>query len=152
MTNNTRADGPPPLRHTTEYASRRKQELEVLAKRLYRAMLSKGWTNAEFSRATIPHDPEGQGIGRDMIGGYLRAMHMPGPRHVKILSKTLGMPVEELLPSMSALAAIDAGRPPAPPAPISMRTLGDGRAHLNVDLDLPMSTAVKVLALLESDG
>lgn len=146
----------PPIRTTTEYRESRKREMKIFASRLYRLMIKKGWSQAELARQTKLHDPRPgkPGIGRDMIGGYVRALHLPEPPYVKILAATFGVEPEELLPTVSEVSELDARREArqAPPPPLEMTMTGTGRAMLHVNLELPLAVAVEVLALIQGAG
>lgn len=143
----------PPKRRPTEYAESRKREMKIFGKRLWDHMIRKGWNQAEFSRQTKLHDPKGKGIGRDMIGGYVRCLHLPDPPHLRILAATLGVEPEVLIPTLEGLdAPVAANTQALPPPPMEFRSLGNGNVMMHINLEMPLQTAVKLLSVLEEAG
>lgn len=144
----------PPKRASTEYAESRRLERKMFAQRLYRLMIAKGWNQAELSRQTKVHDPrDGQpGIGRDMIGGYIRALHLPEPPYVKILAATFGVEPEALLPTVAEAPGERAAEALAPPPALEMRSTSPGMVMLHINLEVPFATAVEALAVVQRAG
>ena len=126
---------------STEYREARKAEMAVFASRLWRLMVKKGWNQSALSRQS--------GIGRDMISGYIRKLHMPDPPHARRLADALGVELDALFPSAGEpLPAVAAREVP----PLEMRSTAPGRVMLHVNLELPMPVALQVLALVQGAG
>lgn len=132
---------------TPRYKTLRRNDRNGFAGRLYRLMTERGWNQAELARRTQAHDPrEGRpGVGRDMISNYIRARNLPDPLYVKILADTFGVAANSLIPSLADAQAATVVSPP-----IELRTVSADRAHLKLNVELPTSIAVQVLALVQS--
>ena len=71
---------------------------------------------------------------------YIRAKTLPGPVH--LAAKALGMPEKDLLPSRG----VDSVTSEA--SAFDMRDVGEGKVWLKINQAVPMSTALKIAALL----
>lgn len=123
------------IRPKTAYKQARDVELKAFSRKLWRLMVSKGWNQAELARQA--------GIGRDVIGGYVRGLHLPEPPHAKKLADALSVNVDAFF----NLGGPDLARSDAPP--IELRATTDGKAMLHVNLEVPMEVAVRVLSLIQ---
>lgn len=121
----------------TAYKESRDAELKMFSRRLWRLMVHKGWNQSEFARQS--------GVGRDIISGYVRAKHLPDPPHAKKLAEALGVKVEELFPSANEAPAAAAAQRELPP--IELRATGEGKAIVQLNLEVPMEVALEMLAL-----
>ncbi|MDI1263913.1 MAG: helix-turn-helix transcriptional regulator [bacterium] len=113
---------------------------DEFARRLYKLMLDKGWRQADLARAAD--------LPRNAISVYLRGASLPNPESTKALAKAFGIEPGELLPNYTE-SAIERDNPelefrvsPADPK----------KAWLRVNRLVMMSTAVKIMALLEDDN
>lgn len=132
----------------TAYQESRAAERKMFSKRLWRLLVAKGWNQSELSRQTKAVDDDGKGIGRDMISGYIRGLHIPAPEHAGLLAKALGISVEELFPPALPGEGSTAHLTAVPP-PLEMRMTGDGMVMLHINLEMPMPAALEVLALVQ---
>lgn len=131
-----------PAHPRTAYRESREAEMKIFSRRLWRLMVAAGWNQSELARRS--------GVGRDMISGYVRGRHMPDPPHAQKLADALGVPIEDLFPSASEADLPGLAIKEAPP--LELRATGDGKAMLHVNLELPMSVALKVLTLIQAEG
>jgi len=129
-------------RLVTPFRKARNAEMQVFAMRLRKLMVKKGWNQSELSRRS--------GIGRDMISGYIRALHMPEPPHARRLAAALDVEFEGLFMSVEDAAVPMMAAKELPP--LEMRSTSAGRVMLHVNLELPMAVALQVLALVQGAG
>jgi transcriptional regulator with XRE-family HTH domain len=118
------------------------------ARRLQRALVIKGWTQAALSRkAQEVAEAEGTGIrvGPDSISHYMNGRYMPSPTHVNIIAKALDIDVLELLPAKGVPEAGESL------PPIGVQDLNNGHAWLRVNQAVPWPVAVKILSLLRGE-
>lgn len=115
------------------------------AKRLYRAMLAKGWNQSELARQAALHTADGK-FGRDNVSSYVRGKAMPGPKHLHALCQALGVQPREILPH--------AGLPSADkkPSSASANDMGNGKMWLKVDQAVDWDTGLEVLRMLKTDA
>lgn len=114
--------------------------LQEFSRRLYRLMLSKGWTQAELARQS--------GMTRDSISGYVRGNHMPTHESVKALAKALGVKPEEILPNIIE-SAIDED---IPSLELKVSTSDPSKSWLRVNRLVNTKTASQIISLLDEDG
>ena len=112
---------------------------QEFARRVYRLMRGKGWTQSELSRRA--------GIPRDSISVYIRARSLPEHGNLLKLAEALGVEPDQLLANKTE-AAIDADFPAfemrvSPGAP--------DKAWLRVNRLVGRSTALRIATLLEND-
>lgn len=132
ITDNLPANSTSPLapKHLT------KQEF---AKRLYRLMLQRGWNQSELARrADLP---------RDSVSTYIRAKVMPTPQSAERLARALGVTPEELMPN-HVESAIEED---APSLEMKVSVNAPQKAWLRVNRLVSLSTAAKVIALIEAE-
>lgn len=112
---------------------------EEFARRLYKLMLDRYDSQAEFARAS--------GLPRNAISVYINGKSFPNRESLKALAKALDMDPSVLLPNFTE-SAIQRDHPeiefrvsPADPK----------KAWLRINRLVHTSTATKILALLEAD-
>lgn len=109
------------------------------AKRLYRLMLKRGWNQSELARrADLP---------RDSVSTYIRAKVMPTPQSAERLARALGVTPEELLPN-HVESAIEED---TPSLEMKVSVNAPHKAWLRVNRLVSLSTAAKVIALIEAE-
>jgi len=114
-------------------------------RRLQKAMVEKGWNQAELGRRALVHMPKGKSMSRDAISKYINGLTMPNPMRLAALSAALGMDQKDLMPMRQLTASADRM------APLDVRDMGDGTTWLRVNQAVPWPVAVKVLALLKGE-
>lgn len=112
---------------------------DQFAKRLYRAIVNKGWTQSELARQA--------NLTRNAVSTYVTARTLPTPSNLDALAKALGVAAEELLPPVAealapAVSAIET---------CSFREVEGGQARLQVNKIVSMDTALEVIRLVNSD-
>ncbi len=114
---------------------------ELFARRLYRLMMSKGWNQAELGRRAD--------LGRDVINKYINARALPTPESVQKLAIALGIPTIRLYPGgdETGLEATQAEIPP-----VSMKVTGNGKALLQVNMEMDQNLAIQILGMLPRAG
>jgi transcriptional regulator with XRE-family HTH domain len=115
------------------------------ARRLQRAMVDKGWNQSELSRRASHHLPKDKPMGRDSVSSYVRARHFPTPSHLAALAKALDVEPDTLVPARG-VASVDNSNPP-----LAMHEVGDGRVWLRVNMALELSTALKIMNLINQE-
>lgn len=110
---------------------------QEFAKRLYQAMLNKGWTQSQVARYA--------GLNRDAISTYVRAKSLPSPDNLLKLATTLDVKPEELFPNYLSQAD------DAQLTKIEVREIhGESESmFLKVNMKVPKKVALKVLTLLQ---
>jgi transcriptional regulator with XRE-family HTH domain len=112
---------------------------QEFGKRLYDALIRKGWNQSELARATE--------LGRDSISTYIRGTAFPTPANLQKLASALGVERDALLPN-SAQMEMDRG---FPAMEIKMGHTDPSIAWLKINRMVSTSTAVKVLALIQDE-
>lgn len=112
---------------------------DEFARRLYQAMLEKGWRQADLARAA--------GLQRNAVSVYLRGASLPSPENLEKLAKALGKRADELLPNYVE-SAIEKDNPE-----IDMKVSpGDPKsAWLRINRLMSTSLAIKILNMIEQD-
>lgn len=126
-------------------------ELQDFARRLNREMAKKGWSQADLARHAFGSTKDTRGYnvarGRDRISVYVRGLQKPDQKHLSKIASALGVKPEDLAPGLFA-SAIDRERP----AVMLQAVQGHSdKTHLIVNKLVPMSVAVKIVALLADD-
>lgn len=107
---------------------------------IYKLMMARGWNQSELARqADLP---------RDSVSTYVRGVSFPTPKSLQKLAKAFGMTPADLLPN-SIEAAIDED---TPSLEMKTSTSAPGAAWLRVNRLVSLSTAVKIIELVEADG
>lgn len=112
---------------------------QQFAKRLYRLMLAKGWSQSELGRQS--------GLARDAVSVYIRGKSLPTPQSLKMLASALGVTEIELLPN-HAESAIDQD---IPAFEMKVSPGSPNIAWLRVNRLVSVSTAVRIADILEKD-
>lgn len=112
---------------------------QEFGRRLYNAMMRKGWNQSELSRRS--------GVPRDSISIYIRGKSLPGPASLQKLADALGLEPLDLLPNIVE-SAIDSDDPSfefkaSPSSPT--------KGWLRVNRLVKFSTTIAVGDLLEKD-
>ena len=113
---------------------------QEFGKRLYAAMLARGWHQSELARQS--------GLNRDAISTYIRGRTLPTPQNRDALAAALGVEPDALLPNHLE-AAIDAD---SPAFEMKVSTSALGMAWLRVDMLVKTSTAARIAEMLEADN
>lgn len=109
------------------------------ATKLGRLLADKGWNQSDLARAAEKHLPKGEVFRRDSVSTYLKKTALPRAKQLNALAKALGVTTEDLLPNSDFTEKM----------PYSMRPADEaGHAWLQVDMKVPMGTALAVLSLL----
>ena len=112
---------------------------QEFAKRLYRLMLKRGWNQSELARrADLP---------RDSVSTYIRAKVMPTPQSAERLARALGVTPDELMPNYVESAIEE----DAPSLEMKVSVNAPQKAWLRVNRLVSLSTAAKVIALIEAE-
>lgn len=115
-------------------------------RRLQKAMIAKGWSQAELARQASRHAASGK-IQRDNISKYIRGLFWPTPTYLHAMAKALGVDAYDLLPTKN-IPGIVVDQPP-----YEMRSVESGRAWLRLNVALPMNAALKIMAIVqEAEG
>jgi len=114
---------------------------QEFGRRVYSAMLEKGWTQAELARRSD--------ILPDSISNYVRGNILPTPQNLKKLADALGVEETMLLGNYYE-QAVDAEVEPA--FDMKSSTADPGKAWLRVNQLVSFSTAVKIAELLKNDS
>lgn len=111
-------------------------------RRLYAAMLKKGWTQSELARQAELH-ANGKRLGRDNVSYYVRGKVMAGPLHLQALAKALDVEPDDLIPTRGVPSS-ESNHPA-----FDMRDLGDNRVWLRVNQALTWDAAVAIMKILK---
>lgn len=112
---------------------------EEFGRRVYRAMLGKGWTQAELARRS--------GIARDSISNYVRGNTLPTHESLLRLAEALDMNPTDLLPNIIEGAI----REDTPSLELKVSSGDPGKSWLKVNRLVRTGTAAKIITLLEAD-
>lgn len=115
---------------------------ELFARRLYRMILERGWNQADLAREA--------GLGRDVIHSYINAKSLPTQPSAEKLAAALGVSVAQLYPGGDDSIINIAPVAPAELPAVHMRPLEDGEVFLQINMQMPMARALKLLALLQA--
>jgi transcriptional regulator with XRE-family HTH domain len=118
----------------------------VFAHRLWQAIKRSGLTYRETARLAQAHLPSGQRMSDVSVWSYAKGRSLPRRMvQIEALAQVLGVEVADLVEETDALR-----KPPAQrEAGANVADLGDGRAHLRVDLETRWPVALEVLRLLK---
>lgn len=112
---------------------------QEFGKRLYKLMLSRGWSQSDLARNS--------GLGRDAISVYVRGRSFPDPRNLAKLADAFGVPEMELLPATQERAI----ESEIPALEMKMAHGEPGRVWLKVNRAVSLSAAQKIIEVLASD-
>ncbi|HEX2510097.1 MAG TPA: hypothetical protein VHK66_06205 [Microvirga sp.] len=130
----------------------------AFASRLQAAIDRNGLTYEEIARRAREHLSSGERLSSVSVWQYAKAKSFPRRiSYVEALGKVLGVEPDDLLVERRSdfrqeLADRNDSRPGEnpPPGQIKLTDLGDGRAAVVVNADLPWPVALKVLEILKS--
>lgn len=109
-------------------------------RRLYDAMIRKGWTQAELSRRS--------GVGPDSITNYLKYKSLPTDQLLQKLADALGCETDDLLPvSYRAGPAVD----PNPEFDVQSIPGKPGRRWLTINREVTDGQLARVLEALRDE-
>ena len=114
----------------------------AFGRRLYAAILKKGITQAEAARRA--------GLGRYNINNYISGRALPSPLSLQKLADALDLETTDLLPE-NAFAQAAAENTPAKDV-YSITSLAGGKARVQLDKVVRMSTALKIGQLLDDEA
>lgn len=113
---------------------------QEFGRRLYQAMLVKGWTQSELARKAD--------ISRDKVSTYIRGITAPTDQNLMKLADVLNVDPKELLPAAAERAAMT-GEPD-----FEMKRNPGMASHLiwlRINRAVSMKTALKIAELIEND-
>ena len=113
---------------------------QEFGRRLYNAMIRKGWTQSELARRAD--------VKRDSVSTYVRGLSLPGPLNLKRLAEALGVPEAELLPNHIE-AAIDED---VPSLELKISSADSRLAWLRVNRLVSTEAAMAVVKILNDDA
>lgn len=125
--------------HTDQATRPKHLSKQEFGRRLYNAMLRKGWTQSELARRSD--------VKRDSVSTYVRGVSLPGPLNLKKLAAALEVSESELLPNHIE-AAIDED---VPSLELKISSSDSRVAWLRVNRLVSTSAAVQIVEILNSD-
>jgi transcriptional regulator with XRE-family HTH domain len=120
--------------------TRKHLERHDFAKRLYRMILEKGWTQSELARRS--------GVQRESVSNYVNANTMPDVPNVKKMATALGVKPEDLMPNISE-AQFD--RDISPSLDVKVSQDDPTRAWVRLNREISMDTFTKIATLLNEE-
>ena len=131
---------------------------DAFAQRLWLAIKRSGLTYKETARRAQEHLPPGMRISDVSVWSYAKGRSLPRRMtHIEALSKVLGLDAQDLLATEEGADRQAAPERPAAAAPpdftpqIHVEDLGNGRAFLRLQQELPWATALAILRLVKGD-
>ncbi len=115
------------------------------ARRLQRAMIANNWNQSDLARRAAKFTA-GKEFPRDNISKYIRGHVLPGPHHLEALARALGVKASDILPARGVPRA--GAEHPA----FDMRATGDGNVWLRINQAVSMTTATKIMQLMQTEG
>ena len=114
----------------------KKNRNEEFGKRLYKALLDKGWNQSDLARAA--------GVGRDSISQYVRGKTVPTPQNLKKIAQSVGLNEADLYPHYE-LAGFAADEPAH-----EFKAVPGDADHLwvRVNMKLPKAKALEIFAII----
>jgi transcriptional regulator with XRE-family HTH domain len=112
---------------------------QEFGRRLFNAMINKGWNQSQLSRQS--------GVARDLVSIYIRGKSLPHPANLQKLADALGVEVAELLPNVVE-EAIDKD-----PSSFEFKssTSAPGVGWLRINRMVKLTTAMAVGELIAKD-
>ena len=107
------------------------------AKRLYSAIMAKGWTQSEFARNCD--------LARDAISTYVRGRSVPSPQSLEKMAKVLGMRPEDLMPNYYEAAH----NRQDPTFELRAVPNEEGYMWLRLNMRLPKEVALKIFLMAQ---
>lgn len=114
----------------------KKNRNEEFGKRLYKALLDKGWNQSDLARAA--------NVGRDSISQYVRGKTVPTPQNLKKIAGCLSLDETDLYPHYE-LAGMAADEPSH-----EFKGVPGDSEHLwvRVNMKLPKAKALEIFAII----
>jgi transcriptional regulator with XRE-family HTH domain len=102
------------------------------ARKLYEAIMSRGWTQSDFARHC--------GLNRDAISTYVRGKSVPSPQSLERMAEALNMRPEDLMPNYYEAAHAKAD------ATMELRDVPneEGYMWLKLNMRLPKKVAINI--------
>lgn len=110
-----------------------------VGQRIYRAMIKRGWSQAELARQS--------GMARNNVSTYIRGAKMPTRESAEKLARALGVHVNELVPSAATGELDEVISGPA----FAMTEVAPGVVMLRINRRARLATAVQIADLLQRD-
>lgn len=132
-------------------ASFPEQSMRRFASRLNELMLEAGLNQSQLAARVFGTTTDARGFtvsrGRDRISNYLRGRDIPRSSNLQKIAKVFKLSVQDLAPEL--MQALDKSEPT-----IGMRAVAGrpDRAHLSVNMVVPLGVAAQVIALLSEHG
>lgn len=114
------------------------------ARALQRAIAERGWTQSELAKQAAKYTADKK-FGVYSVSLYARGKALPRPDFLLALSKALGIPPEELLPTRGAPISEEQ-------APLDVRELGNGEVQLRINQKTTWAVALEVMKLLKLES
>lgn len=112
------------------------------SKRLHDTLIDKGYTQSDIARRLWGNTGSGAAAGRDKISTWVNGVALPTPKHLRELCDALGVETQDLIPGgMHAAASAET-------APLKLVMMGEGKAHLEVNANLPPEAALKIYEIV----
>lgn len=130
--------------HVDETSPKGRAQAEF-ARRLYKALQERGWTQSELAERAKAFLPSGRTVGRDAISKYQSGKMLPSAVTLAALAKALDMAEDELMPTRGV------GLTTANPDRDAYVPHGDGTATVNLkNRRLPTKIALEIMRLAET--
>ena len=132
----TPSSASPPHQPTLHYNNRELVKAEF-ARRLWEAIMQRGWTQSEFARYA--------GLNRDAVSTYVRGKSFPSPQSLEKMSQLLGVKPEDLLPNYYEMAQAKQT------TSMELRAVPneEGYMWLKLDLRLPKKLATEIFLMVQ---
>lgn len=118
-------------------------------RRVQARMNAKQWNQTDLARESskqMPGSWKGKNkITRDNVSKYVRGLQFPGPVRLKALCAALGVQQADLLP-VGIAQSVDDRAPP-----FAVKAMDGGRVWLQINQTTDHTTAMKIIAMLQSD-
>ncbi len=131
----------PPDKTFTPIGASKEAIRREFARRLQDAMSSRGWNQSELARRA--NDAGEDRVARDDISTYIRGVSMPGALKARAISKALGVPLDELIPSAKS---VDRDNPE-----FEIKQAGEGQVWLRINKLVTWDQARKVMGVLQGE-
>lgn len=112
---------------------------DEFARRLYKRMVERGWTQSELSRQA--------GLNRDAVSTYVRGVSFPTPVNLDRLAKALGVEPAALLPNI-VNTAIERD---TPELELKVSPARPDEAYIRINRRVSMSVALQIFDLISKD-
>lgn len=108
------------------------------AKRLYGQMQAKGMSQADLARQASHHLDKT--LTRGSVNKYVAGVNLPSNERLNAMARALGCSAADLLPVSDI--------PTTASAPYELQQQPGGKAHLKVDMSVPISLALEIISKL----